>query len=86
MWVLLVLKTSAKNQTFFNVACYFFKFDFVKSSKGVGQQHTKVIIQKTFMSIQSMAAECVNSSMMPVAVLQWTVTKPPNIFLRLFFF
>lgn len=42
--------------------------------------HTqKVITQKVFMSVERMAAEPVNANMMPVAELQWAVTKPPNI-------
>lgn len=48
---------------------FFKKIDFVESSKGV-DQHTKVITQKGFVSIERMAAAHISGNMMPVAGLQ----------------
>lgn len=50
--------------------CVFFKSDFIKSSKGGDQQHTKVITYKLFMSIERMSVKHVNDNMMPDAELQ----------------
>lgn len=49
---------------------WFFLTDFIKSSKGVDQQHTKVITYKLFMSVERMSVKRVNDNTMPDAELQ----------------
>lgn len=66
----------------FNKTC-FVQSDFIKTFRGVDQQHKKVIIHKFFMSIERIDAKCVNGNMMPAAELQQT-EKATNI--CLFFF
>lgn len=68
----------------FNKTC-FVQSDFIKTFRGVDQQHKKVILHKFFMSIERIDAKCVNGNMIPAAELQQT-EKTTNICLGYFFF
>lgn len=64
----------------FNKTC-FVQSDFIKTFRGVDQQHKKVVIHKFFMSIERIDAKCVNRNMMPAAELQQTEKNHKYLFI-----